>query len=186
MTRGVVRTIGLRGGMARWCWLLVALAARVNGQDTSPIVAEGIVEASLESVWEAWSTDRGLQSWLAPHASIDFRVGGAMRTNYDPAGTLGDSRTIENTILSFEPYRMLSIKVSRAPQDFPFPNAIHAMWTVMYFEPISPSRTSVRVVGLGFGADEESQRMRAFFERGNVATIEQLKRGFAANDPSIR
>lgn len=171
---------GRAHGLPRWGLLLATLAASAHGQDTGAIVAEGIVESSVETVWEAWSTDRGLMSWLAPHASIDFRVGGAMRTNYDPAGSLGDSQTIENTILSFEPHRMLSLKVTKAPQNFSFPRAIHEMWTVMYFEPLAGSRTKVRVVSLGFSADDESQRMRAFFERGNLTTIEQLKRGLTA------
>jgi hypothetical protein len=43
-----------------------------------------------------------------------------------------------------------------------------------------PGETVVRVVGLGFGDDEASQRMRAFFEQRNAATIEQLKRRSAA------
>ena len=157
-----------------------ATAGNTIVQDTTPIVAEVIIEASADAVWSAWATDAGLRSWLAPHAQIDLRVGGRMRTNYAPTGVLGDATTIENTILSLEPKRMLSIRVSKAPEGFPFPNAVEHMWTVMYFEPVSPDRTRVRVVGLGFRADAESQRMRAFFDRGNMMTLQQLQRHFAA------
>jgi len=48
----------------------------------------------------------------------------------------------------------------------------------MYFEPAPSNRTHVRVVGLGFSADEESQKMRAFFERGNAETIDSLRQHF--------
>ena len=149
-------------------------------QDTTAIVAEAIIEAPTEAVWNAWATGAGLRSWLAPHAEIDLRVRGRMRTNYASKGSLGDATTIENTILSFEPERMLSIQVSKTPEGFPFPNAIQHMWTVMYFEPVGPDRTRVRVVGLGFRADAESQRMRAFFDQGNAMTLQQLQRRFAA------
>ena len=148
--------------------------------DTSPIVAEALIEASVEAVWNAWANGAELRSWLAPHADIDLRLHGLLRTNYSPKGSLGDSNTIENTILSLDPHRMLSIQVSKAPQSFPFPNAIKQMWTVMYFERLAPDRTKVRVVGLGFQDNAESQRMRAFFKQGNALTLQQLERHFHA------
>lgn len=158
--------------------LFFASATSANADDPGPIIAEGIVAAPVGSVWAAWSTGKELRQWLAPHAEIDLRVGGLMRANYDPAGALGDRNTIENVVLSFDPHRMLSIRVARAPEGFPFPEAVKHMWTVVYFDEVGPDRTRVRVVGLGFQADEESQRMRAFFEHGNAVTIEQLQRHF--------
>ncbi len=160
--------------------VILLLACRPAGaQEVGPLVHEGIVNAPVEQVWAAFATSDGMQSWLAPHAEIDLRVGGLMRTNYDAQGRLGDPQTIENTILSFEPKRMLSMKVSKAPAGFPFPNAVHDMWTVIYFEPAGPDRTAVREVTLGFTADPESQRMRAFFEQGNATTLAGLQRHFA-------
>lgn len=75
---------------------------------------------------------------------------------------------------------MLSIQVAKVPKGFSFPNAVQHMWTVVYFEPLGPDRTRVRVVGLGFRADAESQRMRAFFDQGNAMTPQQLQRHFSA------
>lgn len=91
----------------------------------------------------------------------------------------GDEQTIENTILSYEPMGMLSIKVNRTPDGFPFPNAIKNMWTNMYFEPAGPDQTRIRIVGPGFTSDEESQRMRVFFDEGNSITLKQLQEHFA-------
>ena len=36
-----------------------------------------------------------------------------MRANYNPDGRIGDVGTIENAILSFDPPRMISIKVAK-------------------------------------------------------------------------
>jgi uncharacterized protein YndB with AHSA1/START domain len=159
--------------------VLVACCWAVRAQDAGPIVCEGVVDAPLDSVWAAWATGGGLRSWLAPHAEIDLRLGGLMRANYNPAGTLGDAGTIENTILSFEPRKMLSIKVAKTPDKFPFPLAIRQMWTVIYFERLDKSRTRVRIVGLGFQTDDESQKMRVFFDRGNAMTLTALQRRFS-------
>ncbi len=146
-----------------------------------PLVTEAVVNAPVDSVWAAFTTDRGLESWMAPHATIDLRIGGAMRTVYDPKARLGDPSTIENAVLAYEPLRMLAIRVSHAPTGFPFPNAIKAMWTVIYFEPVTAGTTRVREVSMGFGSDEESQKMRQFFDRGNAMTMAALQKRFAGS-----
>lgn len=126
--------------------MLLVLCGSIRAQDVSPIVHEGIVDAPLDTVWTAWTTSDGLRSWLALHAEIDLHVGGLMRTNYSAQGALGDPQTIENTILSFEPREMISIKVAKPPDGFPFPNAIQHMWSIVYFEEAGPGRTKVREV----------------------------------------
>jgi uncharacterized protein YndB with AHSA1/START domain len=158
--------------------LLLAAGVAAAADDTR-LVHEGVVAAPVEEVWKAWTTAEGQKAWMVAHAEIDLRVGGLMRTHYDPKGTLGDAGTIENTIISYEPQRMLSIKVHRTPQNFPFPNAVKNMWTVVYLDPEGAQATRVRIVGLGFGADEESRAMRAFFDRGNAYTLKKLQERFA-------
>lgn len=171
--------------MKRAIGILAVLVALIlpggpaSAQNVDPIVSEEIIEAPVDAVWAAWTTSDGLRAWLAPHAETELRLGGLMRTNYNSKGSLGDPGTIENAILSFDPKRMLSIKVSKTPEGFPFPNAIYQMWTVLYFQPEGADRTRLRVVGLGFGPDEESQKMRAFFERGNQVTLQQLQSHFS-------
>jgi len=160
--------------------LAVLWMGGVHAQDTGPIVSEAVIEAAPSEVWAVWSTGAGLRTWLAPHAEIDLRIGGLMRTNYNPQGTLGDPSTIENAILSFEPDRMLSIRVVRTPEGFPFATAIQKMWTVIYLDPVDGGLTRIRVVGLGFTSTEESQRMREFFQIGNDATVRQLQDRFTA------
>jgi hypothetical protein len=115
---------------------------------------------------------------MEAHSEIELKIGGRMRTHYDPKGVIGDAKTIENTIICYDPKRMLSVKVSKPPQGFPFPAAVKNMWTVIYFEADSPKTTRVRVVGLGFGNDEESKSMRAFFDRGNAYTLKKLQEQF--------
>ena len=151
-------------------------ATRVGAQDV--IAVEGVVNAPVATVWKAWTTAAGLKAWLAPHADFDLRVGGLMRSNYDQKGTLSDSGAIHNRVLSFEPERMLSIQVAKAPASFPFRAKASQMWTVMYFTPTPDGKTSLRIVGLGFGSDKESQDMKEFFERGNAYTLEELQKHF--------
>jgi len=159
--------------------LVVALwGGRVAAQDVSPLVHDAVIAAPAADVWAAFTTGEGLRSWMAPHAEIDLRLGGLMRSNYNAGAPLADAGTISNRILAFEPGRMLALQVADPPRGFPFPTAIQQMWTVLYFEPLDARRTRVRSVALGFGPGEEAQQMRAFFQQGNAATLAQLQKRF--------
>jgi uncharacterized protein YndB with AHSA1/START domain len=171
---GISRRVCVAGVWA----LLVGCVSVARGEDLPPVVSEAVINAPVQRVWAAFTTKDGIASWMAPHAEIDLRVGGKMLTNYNAAGSIGDPGTIENTILSFEPLRMLSIKATKPPESFPFRKSIESMWSVVYFEPLPGDRTRVRAVGMGYGTDEESQKLRAFFERGNALTLQSLQRKF--------
>ena len=163
--------------------LLVSLLALLPGagraEEDNPLVHEGVVPGALDQVWAAFTTRAGLESWMVAQAEIDLRIGGRLKTQYNPAGSVDDAKAIENTILSYEPRRMLSFRVTQAPQGFPFPNAIRKMWTVVYFEAQGEKATRVREVCLGFSDDDESRKMREFFNRGNAITLERLQKRFA-------
>jgi len=147
--------------------------------DESRQITEGIIDAPVDAVWNAFATKAGQEAWNVAHAEMDLKIGGKMLTHYDAKGKIGDPNTIENVILAFEPKKMLTIKVGTPPEKFPFKEAIKNVWHVLYFEEAGPNRTRLRVVGLGYGADEESKKMRAFFERGNASTLKKLQEHLA-------
>ncbi len=157
--------------------IFLALLPLAHASDR--IVSEGVIGAPVATVWAAWTTTDGLKAWLAPQADIDLRLDGLMRANYNPQGTLGDPGTIENRILAYEPERLLSMRVAKAPGGFPFSAIIGEMWTVLHFTPTAEGKTHLRIVGLGFGPGEDAQKMRAFFQQGNDYTLAQLQRHFA-------
>jgi uncharacterized protein YndB with AHSA1/START domain len=154
---------------------IVPVAARAQ---SAPLVAEAIINAPVSEVWRLFTTSEGMESWMVAQADIDLKIGGLMRTHYDPKGELGDANTIVNEVLSFEPERMLSIRVQQAPVNFPLPEGVRRMWTVVYFQPLEPGMTNVRVVGLGLGEDADSQQLREYFLEGNARTLEQLQKKF--------
>ena len=164
-------------------WVALMLAAlaggsRLNGGDDGALVTKAVMPAALDDVWAAWTTSEGLRGWLAPNAEIELKIGGKMRSNYDPKGKLGDAKTIENEIICFDPKRMLAIRVTKPPQGFPFASAIKEVWTVIYFDKAGPAATELTVSMLGFTRDEESQKMRKHFEWGNDFTLKKLQKHF--------
>lgn len=153
---------------------LLFTAIPVFPQDNR-IVDEFEIKANIDDVWQAFTTDKGLQSWVAPLADIDFRVGGKWRANYDKNGKLGDENTIENTILAYDPKRMLSIKATKFPKGFEFSEVAKETWSIFYFSPIDENKTKITIVGLGYNDSEQSQKMRSFFKPANEYSMLQLK-----------
>ncbi|MCA9201138.1 MAG: SRPBCC domain-containing protein, partial [Planctomycetales bacterium] len=76
----------------------LAISSAVVAQETREVF-EVEIDAGVDDIWNAFTTTEGLQSWVAPLADINFKVGGKWRANYSENGELGDENTIENTIL---------------------------------------------------------------------------------------
>ena len=94
---------------------------------------------------------------------------------------LNDDASIHHVILSYDPGRMLSYRTIKPPKGFQFPNALAKTWVVVYFEPVGAAQTRVTTHMLGYTEDEESQKMRLFFERGNQVTMDALSKRFRTN-----
>jgi len=141
------------------------------------VVSEIVVDAPIARVWAAYTDPASMRAWqVARMSDVEMRIGARWRSSYSETATLDedDPTVIENEILAFDPGRMLAVRTVKAPADFPFPNAILDVWTVLYLEAVGPSRTRVVTRMFGFTADAESRGMRAFFERGNAYELGKL------------
>lgn len=144
------------------------------------------IDASVEDLWAAFTTSEGLRSWVAPLADVDFRVGGKWRANYNKDGKLGDDSTIENTILCYDPKRMISLKATGFPKDFAFAEAARETWSVFYFTAVSDTKTKITVVGLGYNDTEQSKKMRSFFATANKYSMDQLRAAMAKEKTPLK
>src|SRR5688572_32170845 len=114
--------------------LLLAASSPLSAAE--PLVAEAVVNAPLDTVWRAWTTVEGIQSWMVAKTDIDLRVGGLWRTSYTRDADLAGDAAIHHRILAFDPARMLAFQTIKTPKNFPFAN-IAQTWTVVYLEPAS-------------------------------------------------
>ncbi len=137
----------------------------------------GVIHAPASEIWKQFQTGDGIEKiWGVAHADVDFKVGGQIRTTYNAAGKLGDEGTITNTIIAYEPERMLALK-SGAPENAPdYIKAIcESGWTVLRFEPLSPNSTQVTITGMGYKNGELYDKAYAFFKEGNAYSLEKMK-----------
>jgi len=159
--------------------LLLGVCSTASADEVS-FANEGVVEAPVEEVWKIFATSEGYKVLGPALAEVDLEIGGTIRSRYRSDGALGDSETIENTILAYEPPTMMALRIAKIPESFPFKNAWKSTWTVITLAPVESGKTLVRAASLGFGADEESVLMRRFFEAGNQSVIDNVRRHFAS------
>lgn len=154
--------------------LSILAASATFGQAPDVVTTEAVINAPLEKVWELFTTKAGMESWMIAKTEITLAVGGLWRTSYSKDSTLDDDAAIHHRILAYDPGRLFSFHTVKPPKGFPFPNAILKTWTVVYFEAAGSGQTRVTTRMLGYTQEEESQKMRTFFERGNQTTMDGL------------
>jgi uncharacterized protein YndB with AHSA1/START domain len=158
--------------------------------NTAPIVHEIELDVPPTTIWDVFATAEGWKKWGVAQVEIDFRVGGLVKTHYNPKGVIGDEGTIHNQIIAFEPGRMVAWRIAKPPKGLPYQNAWKDVWSVATFWDTGRGTTTLRLAMCGYTADEESQKMRAFFDQGNAWSLQKLKQNLeapaTAQDPGDR
>jgi uncharacterized protein YndB with AHSA1/START domain len=111
------------------------------------IYVEVVINAPLEQVWEAWTTEQGIKSFLAPDCKIDLRPDGAYEIYFNPGAPPGLRGGDGLRVLAVQPMQMLSFTWN-APPSLP---------------EVRPQRTHVL---LRFYADGEQQTRLTFRHDG--------------------
>lgn len=147
-----------------------------------PLVNSIIVNAPISKVWQAWTTTEGIKGWMVAEGEVDLRIGGKIKTGYAAGTDLNGPNAIENTIIAYDPERMLAIRNTKAPEKFPFKKAISEVWTVIYLEPEGSEKSKVTVKMLGYRREDEFIQMRKFFMSGNKQTLDALAKYFVKSE----
>lgn len=101
--------------------LALLLALNISGYCQQParnIYLETIIQAPVEKVWKTWTTEKGLESFLAPESKIELKVGGSLSIYFHPKAP-PRQRGAENLhILAVQNNKMFSFSWKN-PADFP-------------------------------------------------------------------
>ncbi len=141
------------------------------------LVQEVRLRAPLEQVWAAYTTSEGWRAWVAPKARVDLRVGGTIRTQYDPEAEIGDPGTNTLHIVNYVPRKLLTL---RAELQDNWPEVMKRdgehLTNVVTFEALSPGETRLVSYGIGYRKDPAYERLMDFFIKGNEALYGALIR----------
>lgn len=141
------------------------------------LTQEVIVHAPLETVWDAYTTEAGWAKWSTPLVSMDFRVGGTIKTNYNAEGTLGDETTNTLFIRNYVPYKLLTLQADLAPNWPEFMKEdVEDLYNLTLFEHLSEQKTRIISYGMGYKNNEKYLGLMDFFIQGNEYSYQQLKK----------
>ena len=126
-------------------------------------------------IWTALSTAEGWKRWAVKAAWVDFRVGGIIETNYDPAATQGSPANIRNQIVAYVPGRLLAIRNIQAPPGFQHAEEFSRTSTVIELHPAGPEETDVVLTHVGYRPEPAFDALYAMFHAGDAWTLQNLK-----------
>ena len=139
-----------------------------------------VVPASIQEIWEAFTTTEGIKTWAVPVASVDFRVGGIWESSYNRNGTIGAPGNIKNRYLSYIPMRMISFQAINAPPTFQHPEVLPEIFSVIELEPLGARSVRVTASMVGFKNNEAHDAVYRFFDSGNASTLRSLYQRFTS------
>jgi uncharacterized protein YndB with AHSA1/START domain len=137
------------------------------------------IDAPVEKVWAAFTTDAGFTSWAAPVAHVTLGNDGMIEASYLLSSKIGDPDNIRNQIVAYVPNHLLVIHNVHAPKNGPFkPEVIDKIRTVIELEDLGGGRTRVTESGVGYGEGPDFDSVYAHFRSGNAEEFSSLAQSF--------
>jgi uncharacterized protein YndB with AHSA1/START domain len=126
-------------------------------------------------VWDAYTTKEGWENWSVPMAEVDLKIGGTIKTNYNPNGQIGDSKTIVTHIINYVPMRLITLQ-AEITENFPefMKKEASNFYNVIYFDEVEPGRTNVKSFGIGYRNTPKYMNLMEFFIPANEGLLIKL------------
>ena len=159
---------------------VLALASGAWAQERA-ITKEIVVSAPIDAVWEAWTTQPGIQSFLAPEAEIDARVGGAFHVHFDPLAAPGSKGADDMRYMALQKPTLLSFDWNAPPHLA----AVRQQRTfvMVRLRAQDAQTTQVRLTHTGWGDGGEWDQTYAYFDRAWTGILGHLKDRFDTGRP---
>ncbi len=135
---------------------------------------EVIVPATIAAVWQSWTSKAGIESFFAPEAEIDARVGGAFHVHIDPLAQPGMKGADDMRFMALQEPKMLSFDWN-APPSLPLARQQRTFVVVRLFD-IDGQSTRVTLHHTGWGDGGEWDKTYAYFDRAWGFVLGNLKK----------
>jgi uncharacterized protein YndB with AHSA1/START domain len=156
--------------------ILFALVVLPSRAAERAIDKEVVVAATLDQVWESWTTREGIVGFFAPDARIEPRVGGAFQIYIDPGAAPGAKGADDMRFLALQPKKMISFDWN-APPSLPEARA-QRTFVVVRFAPVDEKTTRVTLHHTGWGEGGEWDKAYAYFDRAWANVLGNLKKRY--------
>jgi uncharacterized protein YndB with AHSA1/START domain len=137
---------------------------------------EVLVNATLDQVWESWTTREGIVGFFAPDARIEPRVGGAFQVYMDPGAPPGQKGADDMRFMALQPKKMISFDWNAPPHLAEARR--QRTFVVVRFEPLGDKLTRVSLHHTGWGDGGEWDQAYAYFDRAWAGVLGNLQKRF--------
>jgi uncharacterized protein YndB with AHSA1/START domain len=132
---------------------------------------EIVLAASLEAVWECWTTEKGIQSFFAPACHIEMKPDGAYEIFFFPENPPGLRGADGQRVMAIEPFKMLSFSWNFPPGELRDERTI----VVLRFRQ-EGSQTRLTLAQMGWGESALwTQGMEYFRQAWGEVVLARLK-----------
>ena len=148
---------------------------------------EVLLDATVDQVWDAWTTRAGITSFFAPDAEIEPRVDGAFHIYFDASGAPGMKGADTMRYLALQPKTMLSFDWN-APPSIPATRG-QRTFVVLRFE-VRGERTRMTLFHAGWGSSDGTDgkdwdATHAYFDKAWDHVLASLQKRFAPGGEPI-
>ena len=160
--------------------LLLALSANAQNLEMSEQIIEKeiIIKASLEEVWNRWTTNEGIKSFFAQDCEVELQLGGKYEMYFLEDAPTGQRGSEGCKVLSFIPYEMFSFSWNAPPQFPSIRNSGTHTYIVLNFEKIKPRKTKIRLRHLGWQEGKTWDEVFAYFDEAWAKVLTWLAESF--------
>lgn len=155
--------------------MLLGAATCVSAAERS-INKEIVLDATVEQVWQAWTTREGIVSFFAPDANVEARAGGPFHIYIDPLAAPGMKGADEMRYMAMQPMRMLSFDWN-APPSLPEVRK-QRTFVMLRLEPVGEKQVRLALTHVGWGDGGEWDKAYAYFDRAWSNVLGNLKKRF--------
>jgi uncharacterized protein YndB with AHSA1/START domain len=145
-------------------WVAGALIDLPRAASPERTIRETIaIQATLDQVWDAWTTETGIKSFFAPACNVALHLNGPYEIYFNPDAEQGKRGGEGNTILAFQPKTMLAFTWN-APPHLP---AVRDQRThvLIRLRELPDGRTSITLTHSGWGRGGEWDQAFRYFSR---------------------
>ena len=140
------------------------------------IEKEVVVAAPIDAVWQTWTSKAGIESFFAPEAEIEPRVGGAFHVHMDPLAPPGSKGADDMRFMALQRPTMLSFDWN-APPSLPEARA-QRTFVVVRLADVDGKSTRVTLHHTGWGTGGEWDKTYVYFDRAWGYVLGNLKKRY--------
>lgn len=134
-----------------------------------------VIQATPEKIWQAWTTNQGVQSFFAPRSNVELKIGGKYEIYLAPDAPQGQRGSEGCTVLSYLPEKMLSFSWIAPPKFDKIRKSGHKMWVVVQILPEGENKTRLKLTQLGWKNGAQWDMMFLYFDSLWDKILQSLK-----------